>query len=414
MKAFTRIPTLGLLISGCVLIVLLGLTALPGQAQADPGFQKWIRDFYSVAAKSGISRNTYNAVFKGVTQPDPEVIKSANFQPEFKSKVWDYMDNRVTDSAVETGNEMKVKYKRWLDIIEARYGVDRNILMAIWSMETSYGAALVREGALRSVARSLATLAYKDRRRAKFARSQLVAAMKIVQNGDVSASNLRGSWAGAMGHTQFIPTSYLTWAQDIDGDGRRNIWESVPDALASAANLLKKNGWRTGKTWGYEVELPRGFNIDAAGTSSRTLAQWQSMGLRRVGGRPFPRPSDRANLKVLAGKDGPAFLMLKNFFVLKSYNNADKYALAVGHLADRIAGFGPFVNDWPRGYTPLDEEERKELQVRLKRLGFYDGEIDGKIGSGSRGAIKAFQQQAGLDQDGYASKRVLKSLRQRS
>ncbi|MEM7288800.1 MAG: lytic murein transglycosylase, partial [Pseudomonadota bacterium] len=377
------------------------------------GFQKWIRDFYSVAAKNGISRNTYNAVFKGVNSPDLEVIKSANFQPEFKSKVWDYLDNRVTESAIETGLEMKVRYKRWLDIIEKRYGVDRHVLLAIWSMETSYGAALVREGALRNVARSLATLAYKDSRRRKFARSQLIAAMKIVQNGDVSASGLYGSWAGAMGHTQFIPTSYLTWAQDIDGDGRRNIWESVPDALASAANLLKKNGWRTGKTWGYEVSTPAGFSAKRAGTNSRKLSEWRKMGVKRVSGKAFPRPSDRANIKVLAGKSGPKFLMLKNFFVLKSYNNADKYALAVGHLADRLRGFGPFVVDWPRGYIPLGEDERKELQTRLKRYGFYDGEIDGKIGSGSRSAIRAYQKRAGLEQNGYASKKVLTSIRNR-
>jgi len=321
------------------------------------------------------------------------------------------MDNRITKSAIEKGLEMKVKYKRWLDIIEKRYGVDRHILLAIWSMETSYGAALERDSALRSVARSLATLAYQDKRRRKFARSQLIAAMKIVQNGDVSAKGLRGSWAGAMGHTQFIPTSYQTWAVDIDGDGRRNIWESVPDALASAANLLKKNGWRSGKTWGYEVKTPSGFSTKKVGTNSRTLSQWRKLGLRRVNGKAFPRPSDKANVKILAGAKGPAFLMLKNFFVLKNYNNADKYALAVGHLADRLAGYSPFVVDWPRGYTRLDEEESKELQTRLKTLGFYDGEIDGKIGGGSRSAIIEFQKRAGLQQTGYASKRVLSRLR---
>lgn len=399
----------GLQIAFTSAILIFG--PLAGVASADAGFQKWIRDFYGVAAKSGITRETYNAVFRGVKIPDPDVIKSANFQPEFKSKVWDYLDNRITDSAIEKGLEMKVQYKRWLDIIEKRYGVDRHILLAIWSMETSYGAALVREGALRSVARSLATLAYKDKKRRKFARSQLVAAMKIVQNGDVSAANLRGSWAGAMGHTQFIPTSYLTWAVDIDGDGRRNIWESVPDALASAANLLKKNGWRSGKTWGYEVKVPAGFNPASVGTKSRPLKQWQSYGIRRVGGKPFPRPSERANLKILAGPKGPAFLMIKNFFVLKSYNNADKYALAVGHLADRLRGFDEFVVDWPRGYIKLEEEERKELQSRLKQLGFYDGEIDGKIGSGSRAAIVEYQKRVGLAQDGYASKRLLARLR---
>lgn len=396
----TGVLTLGLMVS---------LTTV--SAQADSGFQKWIRDFKGVAAQNGIRPSTYDAVFRGITSPDPEVIKSANFQPEFKSKVWDYMDNRVTESAIEKGLELKAELKPWLDKIEQRFGVDRHILLAIWSMESSYGAALVREGALRSVARSLATLAYQDNRRRKFARSQLIAAMKIVQNGDVSAQGLRGSWAGAMGHTQFIPTSYQTWAVDIDGDGRRNIWESVPDALASAANLLKKNGWRTGQTWGYEVQLPRGFNPDRVGGASRTLGEWQKMGIKRVGGRDYPDLGRKANLKVLAGENGPAFLMTKNFFVLKSYNNADKYALAVGHLADRLQGFGSFVVDWPRGYIRLNEEESKELQARLLRLGFYDGEIDGKIGGGSRAAIIDYQRSVGMEQDGYASKRVLNRLR---
>jgi len=394
-------------------MLLVGiLTAILPQnlANADTGFKRWISNFRGVAAKNGVSTRTYDAVFAGISSPDPEVIKKANFQPEFKSKVWDYMDNRITDSAVEKGQAMKIKYKRWLDIIEKRYGVDRNILMAIWSMETSYGAALERKGALMSVARSLATLAYQDKRRRKFARSQLISAMKIVQNGDVSARGLQGSWAGAMGHTQFIPTSYQAWAVDIDGDGKRNIWESVPDALASAANLLKKNGWRTGQTWGYEVNVSPS-RLAGNQNKTRTLSQWSKLGIKRVAGKNFPRPGNKAVLKNLAGPSGPSFLMMRNFYVLKSYNNADKYALAVGHLADRIAGYKPFVVDWPRGYIPLDEDERKELQSRLLSLGFYDGEIDGKIGGGSRGAIKAYQQRAGLEQDGYASKRLLAKLR---
>ena len=389
---------------------LLWVVSVP--AAADTGFRQWIQDFYSVARKSGVSRRTYDAVFAGVTSPDPEVIKAANFQPEFKSKFWDYLDARITERSIRTGLEMKEKYKQWLDIIEPRFGVDRHILLAIWSMETSYGAALEREKSLRSIARSLATLAYQDKRRRKFARTQLIAAMKIVQNGDVAAEDLVGSWAGAMGHMQFIPTSYQTWAVDIDGDGRRNVWTSVPDALASAANLLRKNGWQTGKTWGYEVALPSGFNISAAGSGSRKLSQWRSLGIQRVSGKAFPRPSDRANLRVPVGKNGPSFLMLKNFFVLKRYNNADKYALAVGHLADRLRGYGPFVVDWPRGYTPLDEDERKELQVWLTKLGLYDGEIDGNIGSGSRAAIKDYQSRAGLEADGVASKELLVKIRQ--
>jgi membrane-bound lytic murein transglycosylase B len=405
---FHNLKQTGLAISMST-VLASGLLITP--ASADAGFQQWIRDFRGVAAKNGVRTSTYDAVFSGIKSPDPEVIKSANFQPEFKSKVWDYMDNRITKSAIEKGRELRAKYKPWLDIIERKYGVDRNILMAIWSMETSYGAALERESALRSVARSLGTLAYQDKRRRKFARSQLISAMKIVQNGDVSARGLRGSWAGAMGHTQFIPTSYQTWAVDIDGDGRRNIWESVPDALASAANLLKKNGWRTGQTWGYEVRTPRGFSTSKVGTKSRTLGEWERLGLKRVKGKQFPDRNRKANVKILAGQNGPAFLMTKNFFVLKSYNNADKYALAVGHLADRIAGYGEFEVDWPRGYTRLNEEESKELQSRLLQKGFYDGEIDGKIGGGSRAAIKDYQRSVGLAQDGYASKKVLRRLR---
>lgn len=394
-----------------ILICLVFATLSSADARANAKFQKWIADFYSVAANSGISRQTYNAVFAGITSPDPEVLESARYQPEFVAKIWDYLDARITKSSIETGLEMKEKYKKWLDIIEGKYGVDRNILLAIWSMETTYGAALVKENVLRSVARSLATLAYADKRRRKFARGQLVAALKIVQNGDVSAKNLRGSWAGAMGHTQFIPTSYLTWAVDIDGDGRRNVWTSVPDALASAANLLVKNGWRTGRTWGYEVEVPKSLKVSALGSGSRKLSQWHKLGIRRVAGKSFPRPGQKANLKVLAGSKGPAFLMLKNFFVLKSYNNADKYALAVGHLADRLRGYGSFERDWPRGYKPLDEDEKKELQVQLTRLGLYDGEIDGNIGSGSRAAIKIYQAKQGMTTDGFASKKLLARIR---
>lgn len=403
-KLFSNIKYTGIAVS-------LTMVLMTTPAVADAGFKKWIRDFRGVAAKNGVRTSTYDAVFSGITSPDPEVIKSANFQPEFKAKVWDYLDNRITKSVIEKGQALKIEYKKWLDLIERRYGVDRHILLAIWSMETSYGAALERDSALRSVARSLGTLAYQDKRRRKFARSQLISAMKIVQNGDVSAGGLRGSWAGAMGHTQFIPTSYQAWAVDIDGDGRRNIWQSVPDALASAANLLKKNGWRSGQTWGYEVKTPRGFKTSKVGTSSRTLGEWQRLGMKRVKGKKFPDRNRKANIKVLAGANGPAFLMTKNFFVLKSYNNADKYALAVGHLADRLAGYDEFIVDWPRGYTRLNEEESKELQTRLLQKGFYEGEIDGKIGGGSRKAIKSYQKNVGLAQDGYASKKVLAKLK---
>ncbi len=393
------------------LIVAAGLILLPAQSLADAGFRGWIAQFQPIAAKAGVSARTYKSVFEGVDEPDPEVLQAAAYQPEFTSKVWDYLDSRITDSIVRRGHELKRQYGSWLDRIEKRYGVDRHVLLAIWSMESSYGEALEKKTGIRGVARSLATLAYADKRRAKYARGQLIAALKIVQNGDVPAAGLTGSWAGAMGHTQFIPTSYQAWAVDIDGDGRRNVWTSPPDALASAANLLRKNGWQTGETWGYEVLLPAGFNTKLENKDGISLAKWQALGVKRASGGDFPRPGDKAVLKLPAGSAGPAFLMVRNFYVLKRYNNADKYALAVGHLADRIAGYGGLVRDWPRGYVPMSENERIEAQRLLAKRGHYDGEIDGKFGPESKKAILDFQSRNGLATDGFPSRKLLDRLR---
>lgn len=393
-------------------VAALGLSAvLAGAAHADAGFQKWISEFYSVAAKSGISRNTYNSVLGGVQQIDPLVLERANYQPEFTSQIWDYLDARVTKFTVAEGQRLRQQYKRWFDVIEKRFGVDRDILLAIWSIETIYGDYLTRPNSTHHIGQALATLAYKDRRRAKYARTQLIAALKIVQNGDIPAEGLRGSWAGAMGHTQFIPTSYQAWAVDIDGNGRRDVWNFPPDALASSANLLRKNGWVSGQTWGYEVTLPKGFNAKLADKDGYTVRDFEKMGVKRANGRAFANHGSKAVLKFPGGTKGPAFLMLRNFYVLKRYNNADKYALAVGHLADRIAGAGPIIQQWPRGYVPLDDDERFEAQKHLKRLGFYDGEVDGNIGSGSREAIREFQKRAGMKPDGNPSRKLLQRLR---
>ena len=277
-------------------------------------------------------------------------------------------------------------------------------------MESNYGEILKNDKVMRNVVRSLATLAYGDKRRAKFARTQLIAALKILQTGDIDESHLTGSWAGAMGHTQFIPTSYQAYAVDADGNGRRDIWNSVPDALATAANLLRKNGWQAGKTWGYEVSLPDGRKFP---NGSMSLSKWQGLGIERSSGKAFKNGSDKAELKVPDGRSGPAFLVINNFYVLKRYNNADKYALAVGLLADEIAGYGGLVRDWNRPFTKLSFVEKQELQERLSTHGYYDGKFDGKIGEGSRSAIKAFQAQAGLTQDGHPSMEVLSKLRQR-
>ncbi len=397
-------------LAGVVAAAVLGLGMLLSPALADAGFERWIASFRQTAAQSGISRSTYDRAFRGVTDIDPEVLEKARFQPEFKAPVWDYFDNRVHEHSVEVGRQMARKYKGTLDKIESRFGVDRYIVLAIWSMESNYGEILKNDKVMRNVVRSLATLAYADKKRAKFARTQLIAALKILQNGDIDESHLTGSWAGAMGHTQFIPTSYQAYAVDFDGNGRRDIWNSIPDALATAANLLRKNGWQAGKTWGYEVVLPGGRKFPGG---SMSLAKWQGLGVTRANGKGFRNGGDRAELKVPDGRGGPAFLMTKNFYVLKAYNNADKYALAVGLLADEIAGHGGLTRDWNRPFTKLSFVERQELQERLSMHGYYDGKFDGKIGEGSKTAIKAFQAQAGLTPDGHPSMEVLSRLRQR-
>lgn len=391
-------------------VAALTVSVFSQPALADAGFQKWVAGFRSVAAQNGITAKTYDRAFRGVNAPDPDVLEKARFQPEFTAPVWDYFDNRVHENSITVGRQMARQWKPWLDRIERQFGVDRNILLAIWSMESNYGEILKNDKVMRNVVRSLSTLAYADKRREKFARQQLIAALEILQRGDIDESHLTGSWAGAMGHTQFIPTSYKAYAVDMDGNGRRDIWTSVPDALATAANLLRKNGWQTGKTWGYEVTLPAGRKFPSG---SMSLAKWRDIGVVRARNKPFPSPSDNAELKVLDGREGPAFLMTRNFFVLKRYNNADRYALAVGLLADEIAGHGGLVRDWNRPFTRLTFGEKQELQKHLLALGYYDGKIDGKIGSGSRSAIMAVQQAMGMQPDGHPSKEVLLRLQRK-
>lgn len=384
---------------------LLQFAAVP--AGADAAFRQWVREFRGAAVSAGVSAAVYDSAFARIEGPDPGTIEKLNSQAEFNLKIWDYLDSAVSEAQVRAGKSMRIRYARELAAIERRFGVDRDIVLAVWGIETRYGERMGDH----NVIQALATLAYTAPRRKKFWRSELIGALKILEAGHIDQARMYGSWAGAMGHTQFMPSSWKGYAADHDGDGRKDIWTNVADALASTANYLRSHGWQAGKTWGYEVSLPAGFDTSKEGKDGITLGKWHSMGVRRVNGQAFPRPGDQAVLKLLSGRNGPAFLMLRNFYVIKRYNNADSYALAVGHLGDRIAGRGPFVKPWPRGYTPLDEAGRKEVQMILKRLGYYDGEIDGAIGSGSREAIKAWQGRNGLERTGYPSRELLARLR---
>jgi peptidoglycan lytic transglycosylase B len=399
------------LIATALLGVAFAGFALVGSGRADSGFDQWVQGFWPTAKAAGISRGIYDAAFRGVT-PDPEVLDKAQHQPEFATPIWDYVTKRVSEKRVQMGLDMLQRYRSLLDRVENRYGVDRYTLVAVWGMESYYGQILDDPKIVKNVVRSLATLAYADPSHARFGRQQLVAALKILQHGDISVQGLTGSWAGAMGHTQFIPTTYQAYAVDFDGDGKRDIWNSPADALGSAANYLHKAGWQAGKTWGYEVMLPTKFDYRlAADGKSRPLSEWTRLGVVRARGGPFPRLSDNAVLITPAGSNGPAFLMLRNHYVLKRYNNSTAYALAVGHLADRLMGGGDFVRPWPQAERPLTEEEAIELQRHLAEAGYYNGEIDGKIGPESRKAIRAYQSEQGLVADGFPGLQLLETLR---
>lgn len=389
--------------------LLLVITVFPHLSFADTGFTEWIDSFYSTAAQQGINRTTYNKTFKGVTTIDPVVLEKANYQPEFTTEIWDYLDARVTAQSIALGKDMAVQYKSTLDTIEQDMGVDRSIILAIWSMESNYGAVLKQKNRLHYVPRALATLAYKDKKRARFAQNQLIAILKMVQENVVKPEQLMGSWAGAMGHTQFIPTSYQAYSVSLDGIPGSDIWNSVPDALGTAASLLKHNGWHTGKTWGYEVIVP----VNGAQYTGKTMtgAEWQKLGFKRPSNAAFSRLTDNAVLKMIAGDNGPGFLMTHNFFVIKKYNNSDFYALAVGLLADGIAKNSKMQQSWPRPAGALDVAEKYELQLLLKALGYYKGDIDGALGSGSREAVENFQRANQLNPTGLANQDLLKLLR---
>jgi lytic murein transglycosylase len=374
---------------------------------AAANFGNCLENLWPEAARRGVTRATFEANTRGLT-PDLRIMDLMDAQPEFTKAFWDYLDLLVSDTRIKRGGEILAQYRPVFDAVEKAYGVDRHIVTAIWGIESNFGTSVGE----RSVIRSTATLACVGRRQGYF-HDEFLAALEIINRGDISPDRLKGSWAGAFGPTQFMPTSFKRYAVDFDGDGRRDVVDSVPDLIASTANNLKTDGWMPGQTWGYEVTPPAGFNyLQADGAKSMPVREWERLGVVRVGGKPYPRPGDRAYLLVPAGANGPSFLMLNNFHVLMKYNPAEAYALAIGYLADRLRGDGPIVTPWPRQERVLTGAERYELQQQLIRHGFdIGGEPNGRINIRSRNAIKRFQVSEGLIPDGFASAEMLERLR---
>lgn len=373
---------------------------------SEAGFSRWVDGFRARAQARGIRANVLAAAFADVAY-DPSVIEKDRNQGEFVKPIWEYLDKAVSDERVANGRKALKQHAKLLKRIEAAYGVEKEVVVAVWGLESSYG---VNRGNLPLV-QSLATLAY-DGRRGKFFEQQLMAALQIIQAGNVAPENMTGSWAGAMGHTQFIPTSYLAFAVDFTGDGRRDIWADDPaDALASTAAYLAKSGWKTGRLWGAEVQLPTDFDIGLTGDGVRkTAGDWAALGVRDMSGRPV---SDHGPASILlpAGARGAAFMIFPNFRAIERYNAADAYVIAVGHLSDRLKGGAPIQATWPRDDRALYLAERQELQERLTAAGFDTGGVDGKIGPKTIAAVKAFQRTIGMLPDGYASLDILTRLR---
>ena len=397
--------------------LLLFAVSLPLSSSAEPrrslaemreehiSFAAWLAEFRREALHAGIAPDILDAALRGL-RPDAEVIKADRSQPEFTRPIWEYLDGALSLRRMARAEQLLEEHAALLHRIEQHYGVDRQTLVAIWGLESNFGQT---QGS-KSVIRSLATLAHEGRR-PEFAHQQLIAALQILQQGDITPRRMRGSWAGAMGQTQFIPTTYQRYAVDFDGDGRRDIWNSTADALASTAHYLQRSGWRLGQPWGFEVGLPANFDYSHADPQARkTLQEWQQLGVS-IPDLPPQYGDQEASLLLPAGHLGPAFLTLTNFRAILKYNNSSAYGMAIGLFGDRLSGNGEISARWPYHERPLSRAERIELQERLTRLGYTLGEPDGIIGANSRQAIRAFQMDHGLAADGFASSSLLKRLR---
>ena len=369
-------------------------------------FRRWIEGFRGRALAQGISPRTFDRAFQDVRYSTHAIQKDRN-QGEFTKTIWQYLESAVSQSRIDNGRAALRDHAATFEAIEARYGVEKEIVAAVWGMESAYGEYRGSDPLISS----LATLAH-DGRRGAFFEEQLVAAMKILENGDITPERMTGSWAGAMGHTQFIPTSYLAYAEDFTGDGRRDIWSDDPaDALASTAAYLKRHGWTKGMPWGVEVRLPTGFDYALAGKGvKKSAGEWAALGVRGTQGGALPDHGP-ASILLPAGAKGAAFLVFKNFRVISRYNNADAYVIGVGHLGDRLKGGAEIAADWPDDERGLLFAERKELQQRLTAAGFDTRGADGMIGPTTMKALRGYQRSIGMASDGYPSLTVLNSLR---
>jgi membrane-bound lytic murein transglycosylase B len=400
------------------ILLVIGFAVLAGHAMADPvvvetpmisgtqdGLDRWITAFKPRAAAQGITDDTLTRAFAGATF-DPAIVEKDRNQNEFTKTIWDYLDRAVSDLRITNGQAALAEHAAVLAKIEAQYGVEKEVVVAVWGLESSYGAFMGDTPLISA----LATLAY-DGRRGAFFEEQLIAALTILQSGDITADRMTSSWAGAMGHTQFMPTSYLATAVDFNRDGRRDIWSEDPaDALASTAAYLAKAGWKHGELWGVEVRLPAGFDYDNSGDRvEKPVAGWQALGVRLMDGADLPDHGP-ANIRLPAGAKGAAFLTFANFRAIEAYNAADAYVIGIGHLADRLKGGPAIRHPWPREDRALQLNERKTLQRLLTVAGFDTGGVDGRIGPKTIAAIKAYQRSLGLLTDGYASLDVLNRL----
>jgi membrane-bound lytic murein transglycosylase B len=373
----------------------------PAASDSAGQMQRFVQALWPQAQARGVSRATFDAALRGVTI-DPSIIALTKRQSEFVAPIWGYLNGAVNGSRINRGRQLASANQAALASIERAYGVPSEIVLAIWGMETSYGGFTGDK----DVIRSLATLA-AVRYRGDFFRGELLTALEILHKGMADRSEMRGSWAGAMGHTQFMPTSYMQYAVAYAGSGHADVWGNPLDALASTANYLRQKGWTPGLPWGLEVELPDGFDHRQ---QRATFAAFAAAGVTRADGRRLPS-SGEARLFFPAGHTGPVFLLTSNFDVIKTYNMSDAYALAVGHLADRVAGGGGIQGEWPVSAPRLNKQQVQDLQRRLRALGLYSGDGDGRVGSGTREAVRQFQLRNGLIPDGYPTPALLQRLR---